>query len=636
MNGEKYGTLVEYNEAALMQREIARFPQAALILEAQKLLLHRLCIIVDAILNGVNSSKARGCERWEMRASEGFKHVGRAELWSSLANQPFSTPPRLNMSFIVSVASVRRQAIEDHLSELQLHPAYFRQHTNSIVECFMGESDSEIIRTAQCCVHWRNEVAAYRTWLMIEEKCLEVQSLILGTDTDVLDGNHSTKIWEEALAGLATVLQGCVTTYSRQLRTETSLCSNFDGYFEKKEQKASEFEPYRYRLPRWPMEKIYWADTLVCYLIHLGQITLGEGWQHFTPPNLFAAMDHLVLNNPKELRRIPSLTMSGSLSNLAAAVEIQFNIRQYAFKKRTYDYDTVRKVVFPLLSEDVAANQYKYWVPPLLDSCLDLLKNFYDKPAPSGPKNKVRLQEARRQREVIETFWLSMRNYMQKQSRYIGFSEKVVSKIDDTLSMSSKPEYCCVIEKEEAGFMSALQACLTDHNLSHYVESGVNNLKSTLDVQGGSNKTKSRRDDSALTLRNQDKEPIAVEQEQPQIPQKIVVPKRALSIFHLMFPTSPGERCRTIHWDEFVHAMNDAGFVAQSLGGSAVGFEQVGTADTDSKSISFHRPHPVPKIDPIMLRSSIARRLANRFGWHRDHFILAGNDNQTGAKKATE
>jgi HicA toxin of bacterial toxin-antitoxin, len=63
--------------------------------------------------------------------------------------------------------------------------------------------------------------------------------------------------------------------------------------------------------------------------------------------------------------------------------------------------------------------------------------------------------------------------------------------------------------------------------------------------------------------------------------------------------------------------MKDAGFTARSNGGSAVLFE--GNPKLGGK-IVFHKPHPIAKIDPIMLRS-IGKRMAKWFGWSRELFV---------------
>lgn len=83
-----------------------------------------------------------------------------------------------------------------------------------------------------------------------------------------------------------------------------------------------------------------------------------------------------------------------------------------------------------------------------------------------------------------------------------------------------------------------------------------------------------------------------------------------------MFPTSIEEvSAKDTDWDLFVHAMNDLNFNARNVGGSGVAFEH-----PSKMKIIFHRPHPVAKIDSVMLQSMV-KRLKKHFGWSRETFV---------------
>jgi hypothetical protein len=61
--------------------------------------------------------------------------------------------------------------------------------------------------------------------------------------------------------------------------------------------------------------------------------------------------------------------------------------------------------------------------------------------------------------------------------------------------------------------------------------------------------------------------------------------------------------------------MEDAGFMASSMGGSAVAFTKEGEG-----RIVVHRPHPVSKIDQIMLQGW-GKRMKKWFGRGRGIFV---------------
>jgi len=114
---------------------------------------------------------------------------------------------------------------------------------------------------------------------------------------------------------------------------------------------------------------------------------------------------------------------------------------------------------------------------------------------------------------------------------------------------------------------------------------------------------------------------LAEEISQVQLRSTLSVPKHTLSIMKLMYPMTQDERQKSVGWGAFVNAMNSAGFIAKNGGGSVVIFESI----SDDGKIIFHRPHPVPNIDPIMMQS-MGRRMNKWFGWDRSLFVLAGKE----------
>ncbi|KAF3009743.1 hypothetical protein E8E13_009343 [Curvularia kusanoi] len=79
-----------------------------------------------------------------------------------------------------------------------------------------------------------------------------------------------------------------------------------------------------------------------------------------------------------------------------------------------------------------------------------------------------------------------------------------------------------------------------------------------------------------------------------------------------MFPDTVEERGKSVNWSAFVNSMNEAGFAARNGGGSIVRFEN----RKGEGSINFHRPHPDPTIDPVMLQA-MGQRMNRWFGWAR-------------------
>lgn len=98
---------------------------------------------------------------------------------------------------------------------------------------------------------------------------------------------------------------------------------------------------------------------------------------------------------------------------------------------------------------------------------------------------------------------------------------------------------------------------------------------------------------------------------------RVTVKKDNLNILSKLYPDSKTKG--SVKWTNFVEAMIDAGFAVIQGSGSAVSFKY-----TDGKMIVFHRPHPEPVVDPIMLQA-FGKRLRKYFGWERDVFEERGH-----------
>jgi hypothetical protein len=95
--------------------------------------------------------------------------------------------------------------------------------------------------------------------------------------------------------------------------------------------------------------------------------------------------------------------------------------------------------------------------------------------------------------------------------------------------------------------------------------------------------------------------------------QRIAVKQESLSVFNKMF-SSGGTT--SIRWIQLVQALTDAGMTATQVPGSGVKFAN------DRESIVFHKPHPEPVVDGVMLRCQIGRRLKKWFFWDNETFVL--------------
>lgn len=630
-----YGSILQHDHGAV--RNVLAFPQASSVLEAQAHLMTLLCKIVGGILHGADTSIVHGCSRWNSQIASGCKHVGKVEIWSTYINQPFSKPVGEGPDYIISLVRSRRDEAEDHLYSLQTKPAYFRQHIKNIY----NNTPPKTIAELEGCL---GPVLALDSSLFLslaecEQDCIELKNLLDNKEPFPEDRYCLHKAQVRALIRLEMDIWDMACLHSAKLHLFMSYSAEFGHLFHERQvlvfTSSGGIPPARCSISR-----IYQRDPLACYLLHLGRIEFKQCPQ-FGVADLIAALEHHLQANPGELKRV-SPDMMRSISIIAAASEAVHHLRllgsspSWSLMMKIYEakmtaHQDCATCVYCRQKDQKPQPETK--PKPKLQIIKEagklLLRDFYNRPAPSGPKNMTRLQESRHQRHSIELFWETMCKELISSCEQHSGQNETFRKTLPAVSVHLTAEYAEAIRKEEASFTETAGTKPEPSPFVHFGSSCPSNCNSVLELAANPDKIKTRGteragSESATENNSTTEKPIA---------KKRAVPKQYFEIFHLMFPISSEERCRTIKWDEFVHSMNHAGCVVSSCGGSAVRFELHDTAQdqgtTISKTVIFHRPHPVPKIDPIMLRSEIGRRLTRRFGWTREHFVLAGGVDQT-------
>lgn len=250
---------------------------------------------------------------------------------------------------------------------------------------------------------------------------------------------------------------------------------------------------------------------------------------------------------------------------------------------------------------------------------MSLVKNFYLANAPVGPKTSAWLAQTQQLRATLETFWESMRITIKQDFEGSDFSPAEVDSLLEVVSAHLSGQY---LEDKQRGDDAALVA-IHERDRPQPVATfsdGPKACSTTSTIIPRPEKTKTRGNprppvdgstltcDGATDVRAETTALVEVA--------TIRVAKQWLDIFLLMFPEKD-DAAKDVLWDSFVHAMVDAGFTARNSGGSQVSFRKL---DGEGK-IVFHKPHPVPKIDPVMLRV-MGQRMAKWFGWRRELFAL--------------
>lgn len=230
MNKPRYGSLVPFDFDAAERREIVDFARGSVVLEAQAHLMSLLCKIVDAIVPGDGgNSVTRGCNRWNAKVTGGFRHTGKAELWSTFTNQPFSCPPRLDLNFIICITKARCEEMADHLHELQVCPAYLRRYIKDMCDTFQIKSKAAKYGLG---IFLLERADDYCEWLRLQEKCLRVKQTLHNSAVKLNSGQRLLEVQERALGSLEYFFEFRLNDLRTTLNVMISTnCAEFKHFF---------------------------------------------------------------------------------------------------------------------------------------------------------------------------------------------------------------------------------------------------------------------------------------------------------------------------------------------------------------------------------------------------------------------
>ncbi|KAK4897382.1 hypothetical protein LTR27_004902 [Elasticomyces elasticus] len=260
-----------------------------------------------------------------------------------------------------------------------------------------------------------------------------------------------------------------------------------------------------------------------------------------------------------------------------------------------------------------------------------LLRAFAETPWPKckGRKDLAWLYAATESRNKLAAFWDALREELRQAQVAAGLNMERSAL--GTFDFDSEPEHLAYLEHEraeceetsrlaEANALAALQRLSVapddDAIWSASSESGPIRRKQT--KAKASRARGSCEDESAneVTASSATDTTSSSEDEACSTTAPIFVKQDSISTFHKMFRSDSAEG-GGVRWSQFVQAFEDAGFTPTTGGGggSSVSFS------SDVGTIVFHRPHPDPVIDPVMLHG-MGRRMRRRFGWCRERFLV--------------
>ncbi|TVY92897.1 hypothetical protein LAWI1_G005034 [Lachnellula willkommii] len=654
MHGEEYGKLIEWHKEKAHGWNYIGFPRGILILQAQQRLLRFLRKVVDQVLVGTNGNWAPGQINAIAKAFEhGFGKVNETssavEFASPYLNQPFSTPPVFDIQALLSIAQSRLNMHEDHLWLLQTDPAYTRRYIS-------------------------------HSWESILEEVLKVQDVHLKFKNVIHSDEPLPEPYERALASLEALLNHQIEYRSKYIKRLLPFRPGFHQNF-----KFTNFSRLQsmavlpVRLDKAPsLPEVFFKDELDCCLRTLAgdNVDPVKAWiPNATPQHnhatLFAVLDeHLTQcrreGRKEEVARLDEVLYS-EFSDLAAIHQMldmvglhrphcaQRGLEGIGISETSKGWRYINKHFFAQDSlrggkvgpdgrwHDTEYNPMKEAGSQKIAAeqrLAKLMNEFLATPKPTSSRIRQEwLDQDASQRAALSQLWAGARDRHRQTLQRLDFDENDIVSDLKVLSADSHPDYIISLRNERDEIRAKIVQRTRKHQMVNEqmvalnLEVHIPDIKPKFEFKEVKAKTKTR------SVANPPPIPVGIPQSQSlseaaqELPTQIQVSvsKSALAIFHSMFPSRSSEEAsqKSVKWDSFVLAMAEPelGFVARhSAGGSAVQFEP----NERSKwfwegKIVFHKPHPVPVIDPVML-SSMGKRLRKWFGWDNETFLLKGKN----------
>ncbi|KAG9556117.1 hypothetical protein KCU71_g6171, partial [Aureobasidium melanogenum] len=628
MHGINYGKLVPWDKEAAERCDIVGYPRARLIIEAQALMFSRLRAIVNLILEGVNRDNSGACDKWLETVRTGFKQSNSIEFWSDYINQPFSSPPKLDVDYYCSIAKARMQAAKDHLWLLQTDPSYFRRFVKVLA---VGEVYKTVWRHVLIVKDIHQAVMDYLRWRELSEEWSEIQDCYHRFRDNIHPGQPLPHRLERSLSLLEGTLIAALDRRARHLNGYVAQRPGFQHFYKFTVLSKPPSKPGQHMFSIESVcdsseYQLYRADPLYWTLMQLqSQSNVQFRFDH---SELFARLEaHLAETSPEERARLDE-TVYAKMSDFAAQHEMLSAIKLHrpAFARRGPEDALKMMGENPTPSTrglvvDAAAYKSKSYTFPT-----DRIKSFEQSTPAVGRKDEAWLDSRTAERKILSEFWKQASESLREELTHTTMNQEEINDSISVVSVSTSSEYAEIVETERSQVLDAIAAAAAAvaKTVANTTSSGENTFWETgtdlskLDIKERAPKPETRPLRQAHQRSNEKalSEPTTDADIEPGI-QQISTTPRALEIIRKMFPTSAEEAAaKTTDWDLFVHAMNDLGFNARNVGGSAVEFEHSAL----ERKINFHRPHPVAKIDSIMLQS-MGKRLKKHFDWSREIFV---------------
>ncbi|KAK5175486.1 uncharacterized protein LTR77_000625 [Saxophila tyrrhenica] len=641
MAGPHYGMkLVKWDPEKSHRWEIVGYQKAHHVLFAQREMMRFLRLMVKALLDenqslDVTATPLAGdcasentpaapaaSPKWDQLVQNGFFSFGVSSTQSirASATQPFSAPPLFDPQRTLELVESMYRQSGDELEMAQTDPAYMRYLVRELaVTLYFERTDSK-----SCWQTYVDEIICnlFRRYIWWRQTLTECRRMVDSHEAHKREPSRETRMRYEhdvyALWGVTTehlVQQILMVEYSLP----------FQRGFERNYDWGSIIKEDGTRAPTINDGDAFHTDKLFWSLKSLG----FDDYREFTmaPAFHFRVLDHHLQHaNPKERSRLSDQLLR-QVSEMAVLDDIRIDI--------TCDRSWTREPSEPEIEmplhrrEFISGYQQNLRLPDIIakTKVSQHLQAFYtDHQWPKGKMDSTWLERAVDSRKHLTRVWAAFRGGLKALQQRNGFPYEFIDQDWAALSAVESPAHLQVLEDEKQLFSAymATKSSLASENLKpsplsfqtslpdrpqKFVGTPARSKKKTRRSGTTTDEAASPEEEFTISVEETTPTTTTAQDVNPCIPLK----PENLALFDAMFSTYKVE-VRSYAWKHFLQAMTEAGFAVVQGSGSAVSFKK------EDGVIVFHRPHPEPTIDPVML-SSMGKRLKKWFGWGSGTFV---------------
>ncbi|GIZ40951.1 hypothetical protein CKM354_000427100 [Cercospora kikuchii] len=623
MHSNQYGQLISWEKDAAHRLDMIGFPMASLVFQAQHQMSILLRSFVDAIVEQPKLTTIQGRDRLDALILDQLKDIQEQVEDVGSVSWYCNAPAKLSLDVFKDVFCARFNDAADELWLMQTDPAYLRRYLSRFEGATMeglGPEDARKWKAYTAVI----PLAIWDGWRALFIEAEESLDIIEAIEEPIIAGRPLPEEYEVALASFERALLDEFRSQSVHI-SAIIMCSNTF----RQHCLRYQFRDIVLDASATPFEK---TDPL---LYHLMALATHHGYQRHPAAYHLYMVEHIVVNSKVQSARTNSLLLS-VLSSMAAIDEALTVVRSHRPRARPFaemkdlscarDHDS-RKLVFQLFRTAQRDN---------FDHLHDVLEKFLRTPSRSRGINREALRIFDESEDAFQQFWDAVRKRFNSgpwaETRDLK-NDWITEYVDihyEAITVSEKEEYRNMVAAERSALVDAIEAqeaktaaaIVTAAAKAGETDASPQKLwghQTTETFRPPTEKVKWKTRPLQPATNDLDQGDRGVAETAEAVEKlsvlRIRVEPSSYDIFRQMYETQ-GDHQGEIKWEDFVAAMIDAKFSVTPRGGSVFTFKSA----RDGGSINFHRPHPDPSIDPIMLRI-MGRRLNKWFRFDKDTFV---------------